>query len=208
MLRWVPTHLPEIAEALWEHVVLVVVSVAIALAISLVLGVYSARRPAVYAVVVFLTGAIFVIPSLALFALLIPFLGLGFKPAIVGLVSYCLLALVRNVALGIRSVPPEVLDAATGMGYDSWRRLLRIELPLATPLIVSGVRIATITVIGIATVAAYINAGGLGTIIFAGIDQRYPEKILTGGLLASAMAVAADFALTRLERRLRLGRVG
>lgn len=207
MLRWVPTHLPEIGEALWEHVVLVVVSVAIALAISLVLGIYSARRPALYAAIMFVTGAIFVVPSLALFAMLIPALGLGFKPAVVGLVSYCLLALVRNVALGIRSVPPEVLDAATGMGYDPWRRLIRIELPLAMPLIVSGVRIATVTVIGIATVAAYINAGGLGTIIFAGIDQRYPEKILTGGLLASAMAVAADFALTRFERRLRRGRM-
>ena len=202
MLRWVPNHLPEIGEAAVQHLVLVVVSVAIAFAISLVLGIWSARRPHVYAVVMAASGTLFVIPSLALFALLIPVLGLGAKPAIVGLVSYCLLALIRNVALGIRSVPPAVLDAAIGMGYGPWARLWRIELPLALPLIISGVRIATVTVIGIATVAAYINAGGLGTIIFAGIDQRFPEKILTGALLASAMSVAADLLLSRLERRL------
>lgn len=112
MLRWVPTHLPEIAEALWEHVLLVVVSVAIAFAISLVLGIYSARRPRLYAVIMFLTGAIFVVPSLALFALLIPLLGLGFKPAVVGLVSYCLLAssaTSRSVSVPCRrrcSMPP------------------------------------------------------------------------------------------------------
>lgn len=205
MLRWVPTHLPEIGEAALQHLVLVVVSVAIAFAISLVLGIWSARRPRLYAAVMAVSGTLFVIPSLALFALLIPVLGLGAKPAIVGLVSYCLIALIRNVALGIRSVPPAVLDAAIGMGYGPWARLWRIELPLALPLIISGVRIATVTVIGIATVAAYINAGGLGTIIFAGIDQRFPEKILTGALLASAMSVAADLLLSRLERRLRAG---
>lgn len=205
-LRWVPNHLPDIAAALWQHLILVVLSVGIAFAIALVLGVWSARRPALYAAIVFVTGAIFVVPSLALFALLIPVLGLGLKPAVVGLVGYCLLTLVRNVATGIRSVPADVLDAADGMGFDARRRLLAVELPLALPLIVAGLRIATVTVIGIATVAAYINAGGLGDIIFAGIDQRYPEKILTGGLLAAAMAVGADLVLVRVERRLAAGR--
>lgn len=208
MLRWAPSHLPEIGEAALQHLVLVLVSLAIASAISLVLGIWSARRPGVYATITVMSGALFVIPSIALFALLIPIMGLGAKPAVAGLVSYCLLALVRNVALGIRSVPPEVLDAAIGMGYGPWARLWRIELPLALPLIVSGLRIATVALIGIATVAAYINAGGLGTIIFAGIDQRFPEKIVTGALLASLMSVAADLGLSRLERRVRIGRVG
>jgi osmoprotectant transport system permease protein len=207
-MRWVPNHLPEIAEAFVQHLVLVVISVSIASAIALVLGIWGARRPAVYAVIVFLTGAIFVIPSLALFALLIPLLGLGLKPAILGLVSYCLLTLVRNVAAGLRAVPADVLDAAEGMGYAPRQRLLKIELPLALPFIISGVRIATVTVIGIATVAAYINAGGLGSIIFAGIDQRYPEKIIVGGLLTSFMAITADFLLSLLERRLRTDRIG
>ena len=205
-MRWAPDHLPDIMEALGQHLFLVVTSVAIGFAIALVLGVWSARRPAAYAAILLVTGAVFVIPSLALFALLIPLLGLGAKPAIVGLVSYCLLTLVRNVATGLRSVPPEVLDAAEGMGFGPWQRLRRIELPLALPYIVSGVRIATVSVIGIATVAAYINAGGLGAIIFAGIDQRYPEKILVGGGLTSLLAIGADLALTLAERRLRAPR--
>ena len=205
-MRWAPKHIPEILTALGQHLLLVAVSVTVAFAIALVLGIWGARRPAVYHLIVVITGAIFVVPSLALFALLIPFLGLGTKPAIVGLVSYCLLTLVRNVATGLRAVPAEVLDAAEGMGFNSRQRLWKVELPLALPFIVSGIRIATITVIGIATVAAYINAGGLGTIIFEGIDQRYPEKIIVGGLLTSLLAIGADFLLSRVERRLRADR--
>ena len=205
-MKWTPTHIPEILQALGEHLVLVVSSVSIAVAIALVLGIWGARRPSVYAVVMSVTGAIFVIPSLALFALLIPWLGLGAKPAIVGLVSYCLLVLVRNIATGLRSIPAEILDSADGMGYGPMRRLWEIELPLALPYIVSGIRLATVMVIGIATVAAYINAGGLGTIIFEGIDQRYPEKIIVGGLLTSLLAIAADAVLTRVERRVRADR--
>lgn len=205
-MRWAPKHIPEILTALGQHLLLVAVSVTVAFTIALVLGIWGARRPAVYHLIVVVTGAIFVVPSLALFALLIPVLGLGTKPAIVGLVSYCLLTLVRNVATGLRAVPAEVLDAAEGMGFNSRQRLWKVELPLALPFIVSGIRIATITVIGIATVAAYINAGGLGTIIFEGIDQRYPEKIIIGGLLTSLLAIGADFLLSRVERRLRADR--
>jgi osmoprotectant transport system permease protein len=205
-MRWAPRHLPDILAAFGQHVLLVVVSVAISVAIALVLGIWGARRPKLYAAIVFATGAIFVIPSLALFALLIPVMGLGLKPAIVGLVSYCLLTLIRNVATGIRAVPPDVLDAAEGMGFSRRQRLWKIELPLALPFIVSGIRIATVTVIGIATVAAYINAGGLGTIIFDGIDQRFPEKIIVGGLLTSFLAIGSDFVLSHIERRLRADR--
>jgi osmoprotectant transport system permease protein len=207
-MRWAPRHLPDIFAALAQHLFLVTVSVSIAFVIALVLGIWGARRPAVYGVIITLTGAIFVVPSLALFALLIPLIGLGAKPAIIGLVSYCLLTLVRNVATGLRGIAPDVLDAADGMGYGRWRRLIEIELPLALPHIVAGVRIATVTVIGIATVAAYINAGGLGTIIFAGIDQRFPEKIIIGGALTALLAITADFVLTRIERRLRAERTG
>jgi osmoprotectant transport system permease protein len=150
-----------------------------------------------------ITGIIFVIPSLALFTLLIPLLGLGMKPAIVGLSSYTLLILLRNVVTGLRGVPNEVLDAADGMGYSSWQRLVRIELPLASPLIVAGIRIAVVTVIGIATVAAFIDAGGLGTIILMGIDQSYTEKILVGGLITALMATFFDVVLSHVERALR-----
>lgn len=198
-MRWAPGHLDDIAAAVGQHLLLSGVSVLIALAVALVLGIWGARRPRLNAVLMTVAGAIFVIPSLALFAVLIPILGLGTLPALVGLSSYCLLILLRNITAGLRGVPPEVLDAADGMGFSRWRRLVQVELPLALPLIVSGIRIATVTVIGIATIAAYINAGGLGTIIFAGIDQRYPEKIIIGGGLTAALAITADVLLGRAE---------
>jgi len=202
-MRWAPTHLGDIGAALWQHAVLVLVSVGIALVLSLALGIWSARRPRLYAAVIFVTGTLFVVPSLALFALLIPVLGLGFKPAVTGLTAYSLLILTRNVAIGLRSVPADVTDAAMGVGYGAVRRLTEVDLPLALPFIVAGLRIATVTVIGIATVAAYINAGGLGAIIFAGIDQRYPEKILVGGGLTALLAIGADYGLSAVERGLR-----
>ena len=194
--------------AFWQHVILVVVSVAIALAISLAAGIWASRRPRVYAPIMAVTALLYTVPSLALFALLIPLVGLGRTPAIIGLVSYSLLILIRNIATGIREVPADIVEAARGMGFAPWQVLVRIELPLALPVIVAGVRIATVTVIGIATIAAYINAGGLGRLIFDGIQQAFPEKIVVGGLLASLMAIVADVGFTRLERRLRVGRAG
>lgn len=201
-MTWAPRHIPEILTALWQHLALCLSSVFIGSLIALVLGVVCARRPKLYAFVLTVTGIIFVIPSLALFTMLIPLLGLGVKPAIVGLSSYTLLILFRNVVTGLRGVPADVLDAADGMGYSPWQRLLRIELPLALPLIVAGIRIAVVTVIGIATVAAFIDAGGLGTIILMGIDQTYTEKILVGGLLTASLAVLFDVGLGNAERAL------
>jgi osmoprotectant transport system permease protein len=205
-VSWVLGNLDDIGLAAWEHLVLVGASVAIALAISLVVGVWVSRRPRAYAWVMAATALLYTIPSLALFALLIPLVGLGRTPAIIGLVAYSLLILIRNIATGIREVPADVVDAARGMGLGPWRLLVRIELPLAMPVIVAGVRIATVTVIGIATVAAYINAGGLGRLIFSGIQQTFLAKIVVGGAVASVMAVAADVLLTGVERRLRASR--
>ncbi|TCR70715.1 osmoprotectant transport system permease protein [Rhizobium sp. BK376] len=198
-MKWAPRHIPEILLALWQHLLLSVSAVLIGLAIALVLGVVCARRPKLYAAALTVTNVIFVIPSLALFALLIPFVGLGFKPALIGLSSYSLLILLRNVVTGLRGVSPDVLDAANGMGFGPWKRLWRIELPLAMPLIISGLRIALVTVVGIATVAAFIDGGGLGTIILIGIDQQYPEKIWVGGILTALLAFSFDFFFVRIE---------
>ncbi|MGD0490501.1 MAG: ABC transporter permease [Steroidobacteraceae bacterium] len=201
-MTWTPKHIPELLAALWQHLALCLSSVFIGTVIALILGIVCARRPKLYAFVLTVTDIIFVIPSLALFAMLIPLLGLGAKPAIVGLSSYTLLILLRNVVTGLRGVPGDVLDAADGMGYGSWQRLVRIELPLALPLIVAGVRIAVVTVIGIATVAAFIDAGGLGAIILMGIDQNYTEKILVGGVLTASLATFFDVVLSNAERAL------
>jgi osmoprotectant transport system permease protein len=202
-MSWTFRNLDNIGVALWEHIVLVAISIAIAFAISLVLGIWASRRPRVYAAVVGVAALLYTVPSLALFAMLIPILGLGAKPAITGLVAYSILILVRNIATGLREVSADVVDAATGMGFGRAQRLWQIELPLALPVIVAGLRIALVTQIGVATIAAYINAGGLGALIFSGINQRFPEKILVGAAVASLLAIAADRGLAYLERRLR-----
>lgn len=201
-MSWTLENYDRLLTALVEHVGMVAAALAISLAIALPLGIWSARRPRAYAAVIALTGILYTVPALALFALLIPFMGLGTAPAILALVLYSLLILVRNVGAGLRGVPAEVIDAADGMGFGPWRRLLRIELPLALPVIVAGIRIAVVLQISVATVAAYISAGGLGDIIFQGITQDLGEKIVAGAVVTSLLAVVADEGLRLLERRL------
>ncbi len=132
-MSWTLSHLPDIAWATWQHVLLVSVSIAIGFVISLAAGVHASRRPRVYAAVMAATAVLYAIPSLALFAILIPLVGLGTVPAVIGLVSYSLLIMIRNIATGLREVPADVVDAARGMGLAPWQVLVRVELPLAMP---------------------------------------------------------------------------
>jgi len=202
-MSWTIENWDRLAEALGEHVVMVGTALLISLAISLPLGIWAARRPGLYVATMSVTGVLYTIPALALFAFLIPVMGLGKKPAITALVLYSLLILVRNIAIGIRELPAELIEAADGMGYGKARRLLRIELPLALPVIVAGIRITAVTQIAVATVAAYINAGGLGDIIFQGITQDFGEKIMAGAVATSLLAIVVDEALKLVERHLR-----
>src|SRR5882757_2297930 len=202
-MNWAIENYDVLAIALGEHIVLVATALVISLVIALPLGIWTARRPTLYVAAMTATGVLYTIPALALFALLIPFMGLGKAPAITALVLYSLLILVRNIAIGIREVPAELIEAADGMGYGKGRRLTKIELPLALPVIVAGIRITTVTQISVATIAAYISAGGLGDIIFQGITQDFGEKIVAGAVTTSLLAIAADETLRRLEQRLR-----
>ena len=194
----------DIVPAIQGHIFLSFVSVAIALAIALPIGVLSARYRKLYPPVTFFTGFLYSIPSLALFGILVSIgVGIGPKPVIIALVAYSLLILIRNVVAGLDSVPPETIDAARGMGLTNRQILFGVELPLALPIIVAGIRIATVTIIGIATIGAYIAAGGLGKMIFDGINRNFPTMIITGAVLATALAILADLLLLALERRLR-----
>ena len=202
---WISENFGEdIAPAIIGHIYLSFVSVAIALAISLPTGILVARYRRAYPPVLFITGLLFTIPSLALFAILVtvPGIGIGPNAVIIALVAYSLLVLIRNVVAGLDSVPAETKDAARGMGLTSRQILFKVELPLALPVIVAGIRIATVTVIGIATIGAYIAGGGLGQLIFDGIDRLFPTMIITGAVLATALAILADVLLIWLERLL------
>ncbi|MBV8086784.1 MAG: ABC transporter permease [Chloroflexi bacterium] len=201
LIRWDWTfrHLPDIALRLEQHLILTGIAVGLGFAISLIVGIWADRLPRLYGPVTWVAGVLYTIPSLALFALLIPWTGLSLLTAEIGLVSYTLLILIRNVVAGLQAVPPEVLDAARGMGYTRWQILWRVELPLATAVILAGVRVATITTIGLVTVTALIGQGGLGFLILQGIQQFFSTPLIIGAGLSVLLAVIVDALLVQVE---------
>jgi osmoprotectant transport system permease protein len=202
-VKWFLDNWDQVLTGLYQHVIIAATSLAIAFAISLVVGILAARSDRVFRWSIALSGFLYTVPTLALLALLIPVVGLGRINAIICMVAFSLMILIRNIATGIREVPPDVVDAARGMGMTSTEILTRVELPLASPVIVAGLRIAAVTVISVAVVAAYVNAGGLGTLIFNGISNDHAPKIWAGALTACVLAVVTDVSLAGLERVLR-----
>ncbi len=198
--QWIPDHAEEIRAATVEHLQLTGSSVAIGFVIAMAMAMVSIRWRFLYGPLAAVAGALYAIPSLALFALLVPFTGLGYRSAQIALVSYTLLILLRNIVAGIDGVPQAVKDAADGMGYEPWRRFLAVDLRLATPTIVSGLRIATVTIIGLVTVAALVGSGGYGTFIDDGLSRQFPTPIVVGAGLSIAMAVAFDVLFVLVQR--------
>lgn len=186
-----------------QHLVLVAVSLAIALAIAAPLGVVAARRPRLGAAIVGIAGALYTIPSLALLAVLVVVAGIGPLSAIVALVVYAQMALVRGIAGGLRGVDPALVDAARGLGLTPRQTLLRVELPAALPVVLGAVRVAAVTLVALATVAGWIDAGGLGTLIFQGLTTRHVQTVVAGALAAALLAIAIDLALRLGERAVR-----
>jgi osmoprotectant transport system permease protein len=191
-------NLPKVLELTRQHLVITVVALAIAVALALPLGILLARRARLYGPVMSVLSVLYTIPSISLLVLLIPLLGLGFWPTVVALVVYCQAILVRNVVAGIRGVEPATLEAAQGMGLSGAQILRSVELPLALPAILAGLRIAAMSTIAIATVAAFFSAGGLGALIREGISQDYGEKIWAGVIAVSALAILVELSLRGL----------
>jgi osmoprotectant transport system permease protein len=199
---WIERNTDFIWSSLREHVILTVVAVVLGLAIALPLGVAAARWRRLYPTSLAITGVLYTIPSLAAFAFLLPFTGLSRTTALIPLTSYTLLILLRNVVTGLDQVPAEVKDAADGMGYTPWRRLVSVELPLALPAIMAGIRIATVTIIGLTAVAGLLAIPNLGQLIITGFRRPVYTAITVGVVLSVALAVVADLALVGLQRLL------
>jgi osmoprotectant transport system permease protein len=201
---WIADHVDEIAAKTVQHIYLTAVSVAIGFAISFVLAVWSVRRRAVYGPLIAITGILFTIPSLFLFPVLVPITGLTATTAIIPLVLYTLLIFLRNIVSGFDSVPRDVLEAADGMGYTTWRRFRRVEIPLAIPLIVAGVRLATVSTIGLVTISGILGDafGGLGFFIFEGRRHAFPTEIFAGALPTIVLAIVVDMLLVLTQRGL------
>jgi osmoprotectant transport system permease protein len=202
---WIGDHLDELAFRTLQHVYLTAIAVVTGFAISFVLAVWSIRRRSVYPPIAALAGVLYTIPSLALFAALVPVTGLrSIVTAEFPLVAYTLLIFLRNIVSGFDAVPRDVLEAADGMGYTSRRRLWSVELPLAVPLVIAGIRLATVSTIGLVTITGILgdSLGGLGFFIFEAYRRSFLTETLMGAVPLMVLAVVADVALVRLQRRL------
>jgi osmoprotectant transport system permease protein len=202
---WIGDHLHEVAYRSLQHLYLAAIAVVVGFVISFGLAVWSVRRRAVYPPIAALAGVLYTIPSLALFAALVPVTGLrSLVTAEVPLVAYTLLIFIRNIVSGFDAVPRDVLEAADGMGYTPRRRLWLVELPLAVPLVIAGIRLATVSTIGLVTITGILgdSMGGLGFFIFEAYRRSFLTETLVGAVPLMLMAVAADVILVRVQRRL------
>jgi len=206
-LPFILEHRGEILSATLDHMTLVVIAMAIAILIGVPLGMFIVHRPALRTLALGIASIFQTIPSLALFGFLIPipFIGgIGKRTAVVALVLYALLPILRNTYVGLTGIDPAVLESAEAMGMTRTQILFRVRFPLALAVILAGIRTATIITIGVATIAAAIGAGGLGTFIFRGVALVSDALILAGAIPAALLALVADFLLGLLERRLRI----
>jgi osmoprotectant transport system permease protein len=200
--HWVSRHVAVLRHDVWEHTFLTVLAVGLGLVIALPLAIVAYRVRRTEALILGITGVIYTIPGLALLAFLVPITGLGTTTCEIALVGYTLLILIRNVLTGLHAVPADVREAALGMGFTPTGQLLRIELPLALPAIMAGVRIATVTTVGLVTVTALIGAGGLGQLIVQGLATDFRTQIVLGSALSVMLAAVADGVLLVVQKLL------
>ncbi len=204
MIRWdwLSRNIDVVLSDLWQHIEITVAALALGAAIAFPVGLIAYRWRRSYPPILAITQVLYTIPSLALFVLLINAVGLGTQPVIIGLAIYSLVILVRNLVEGLRGVPPEVTDAATAMGYRETRRLFVVELPLALPAIVAGLRVAVVSTIALATVAAFVVSEGLGGPILGALPLNFKTEIIAAGALAVGLAIFADALLVLAQRLL------
>lgn len=201
-INYIILHWSEVMEKTWEHISLSFSAVFLACLIGIPLGFLIVNHKKLSNIVLNIANVIQTIPSLALFAFAMPLFGIGVKPAIFALFLYALLPIIKNTLLGIRTVNPAIIKAANGMGMSRFQIMFKIEVPLSIAVIMGGVRIATVTCIGITTIATLIGAGGLGDFIYRGLSSLNTPMILTGALFSALLALLADFLLGLLEKKL------
>ncbi|MER6689662.1 ABC transporter permease [Streptomyces minutiscleroticus] len=200
--EYLRTRSQELVDATLQHVGITAAAVGIGVAVALPLALLARRYRRLAGPILGVTTVLYTIPSLAMFSLLLPLFGLSAALVVTGLVLYSLTILVRNVLAGLRAVPEEAVEAARGMGYGPVRLLWEVELPLALPALLAGVRIATVSTIALTTVGAIVDYGGLGTLILDGLDSTFKAQVLTASVLCVLLAVAADLLLLGVQRLL------
>jgi osmoprotectant transport system permease protein len=199
-MKYLFDNLDLVMQHFWEHLQLTFSALGIALCIAIPLGFITAKYRKLQMPITGVLGVIYTIPSMALYAALIPYTGLGVTTAMIGLVAYAQMILVRNVAAAINGIDPMMIEAAKGMGMSKWQIIFKIELPLAIPVVIAGIRIATVSIISIGTIAAWIGAGGLGRLIFQGLNHDHTGKIIAGTVSIAVLAISADLLFRLIER--------
>jgi osmoprotectant transport system permease protein len=199
---WMAGHLDDLVARTLQHIWLTAIAVGIGFVISFALAIVAVRRRATYAPILALSDILYTIPSLALFAALVSVTGITLQTVEIPLVMYTLVIFVRNMTAGLDAVPPDVIEAANGLGYSGLQRLWRVEVPLAVPLIVAGLRLATVSTIGLVTVSSILgdSFGGLGFFILEGYRRGFPTELYFGAIPSILLALAADILLARLQR--------
>lgn len=200
--QYVEDYRPELVDATTEHLLITVAAVAFGLALSFPLALVARRLPRLEGLVLGVSTGLYTVPSIALFPLLVPFTGLSLTTVVVGLGLYALTILVRALLEGLRAVPEEVREAARGVGYGAGRLLLRVELPLAVPVLVAGLRVATVSTVALTTVGSLVSYGGLGNLIRDGVQGNFRAELLTAAVLCVVLAVLLDAVLVLLQRLL------
>ncbi|PAQ16017.1 ABC transporter permease [Bacillus sp. FJAT-42315] len=205
-IEFINSNWNEILMMTWEHVRLVGLAVGVAILIGVPFGIYITQHETLANLVLTVAGIIMTVPSIALFGIMIPILsvinqGIGFLPAFIALVLYSQLPIIRNTFIAVKNVDPNMRDAAIGMGMTTWQRLRKVEIPIALPVIMAGIRMAVVLTIGVGAIAAYIGAGGLGVYIARGISTSYTTMVQVGALSVSLLAIVADYILGFVQKR-------
>ena len=205
-IQFIGSNWANILELTWQHIQIVAVAVGLAILTGVPIGIAITQNQRAADVVLYVAAIIITIPSIALFGVMIPILsligqGIGYLPAVIAILLYSQLPIIRNTYTAIANVDPALREAARGIGMTPMQRLRQVEIPLAVPVIMAGVRTAVVMNIGVAAIAAYIGAGGLGQLISRGISQTDPRQLIAGALAVSVLAIAADFFLLWLQKR-------
>jgi osmoprotectant transport system permease protein len=205
VIQYIVANWSLVLERTGEHLSIVCVAVGLAILTGVPIGIAITRNRRAADTVLYITSMIITIPSIALFGLMIPILstigqGIGYLPAVIAVLLYSQLPIIRNTYAAINNIDPALREAARGMGMAPWQRLAQVEIPIAVPVIMTGVRLAVVMNIGVTAIAAYIGAGGLGRFISGGISQTDPRQLITGALAVSVLAIIADFSLMGLQR--------
>lgn len=202
MINFITTHWSELLLKTWEQLYISAIALGLGVVVAVPLGILLTRFPRTAKVVIAVASMLQTVPSLALLALMIPLFGIGKVPAIVALFVYSLLPILRNTYIGMEDVSPVIKDVARGMGMTTMQSIAQVELPMALPVVMAGIRLSAVYVIAWATLASYIGAGGLGDLIFNGLNLFQPDLIIGGTIPVTLLALVVDFLLGRLERRL------